>query len=110
SSVTMIVGGWRALRQYDLKLLLAHGTVSQLGFMMLLFGMGAYDLAQAGIVLLLAHGAFKAALFMVVGVVGHQSGTRDIRAITGWGPGWRGVIVVGAIAAASMAGLPPVVG
>ena len=40
SSATMIVGGWRALRQHDLKLLLAYGTVSQLGFMMLLFGMG----------------------------------------------------------------------
>jgi multicomponent Na+:H+ antiporter subunit A len=110
SSATMIVGGWRALRQYDLKLLLAHGTVSQLGFMMLLFGMGAYDLAQAGVVLLLAHGAFKAALFMVVGIVDHQAGTRDIRALTGWGPGWRPVTIVAVIAAASMAGVPPVVG
>lgn len=110
SSTTMIVGGWRALRQFDLKLLLAYGTVSQLGFMMLVFGMGAYDLAQAGIVLLLAHGAFKAALFMVVGIIDHQSGTRDIRLLTGWGGGWRSVTVVGVIAAASMAGLPPVVG
>ncbi|MFZ9017511.1 MAG: proton-conducting transporter membrane subunit, partial [Ilumatobacteraceae bacterium] len=110
SSITMIVGGWRALRQYDLKLLLAFGTVSQLGFMMLLFGMGVYDLAQAGIVLLLAHGAFKAALFMVVGIIDHQAGTRDIRCITGWGPGWRAVTVVGAVSAASMAGVPPVVG
>ncbi|MGA0230566.1 MAG: proton-conducting transporter membrane subunit, partial [Ilumatobacteraceae bacterium] len=67
-SVTMIVGGWRALRQVDLKVLLAHGTVSQLGFMMILVGAGTYGLAQAAVVVLLAHGAFKAALFMVVGV------------------------------------------
>ena len=110
SSTTMIVGGWRALRQFDLKLLLAYGTVSQLGFMMLVFGMGAYDLAQAGVVLLLAHGAFKAALFMVVGIIDHQAGTRDIRLLTGWGQGWRIVTVIGVIAAASMSGLPPVVG
>ena len=109
-SATMLVGGWRALRQFDLKLLLAHGTVSQLGFMMLVFGMGPYDLAQAGIVLLIAHGAFKAALFMVVGIIDHQAGTRDIRLLTGWGPGWRGVTIIGIIAAASMAGLPPLLG
>ncbi|MFP5488328.1 MAG: hydrogen gas-evolving membrane-bound hydrogenase subunit E, partial [Acidimicrobiia bacterium] len=110
SSVTMIIGGWRALRQHDLKLLLAYGTVSQLGFMMLLFGMGAYDLAQAGVVLLLAHGAFKAALFMVVGIVDHEVGTRDIRRLHGFGPGWRPVVAVSVLAAASMAGFPPLLG
>ena len=73
-AVTMMVGGLRALRQNDLKLLLAYGTISQLGFMMLLFGVGGYQLAEAGMVLLLAHAAFKAALFMVVGVVDHECG------------------------------------
>ena len=78
-ATTMLVGGLRALRQHDLKLLLAYGTVSQLGFMMLLFGVGDYHLAEAGIVLLLAHGAFKAALFMVVGIVDHETGTGSVR-------------------------------
>ena len=110
SSITMIVGGWRALRQHDLKLLLAYGTVSQLGFMMLLFGMGEYELAQAGITVLLAHGAFKAALFMVVGIVDHQAGTRDIRALHGFGRTWWPVLAVATISAASMAGLPPLLG
>ncbi|MGF1597782.1 MAG: hydrogen gas-evolving membrane-bound hydrogenase subunit E [Acidimicrobiales bacterium] len=110
ASATMLSGGWRALRQHDLKLLLAHGTVSQLGFLMLLFGMGIYDLAQAGIVLLLAHGAFKAALFMVVGIIDHQAGTRDITKLARWGPGWRTVGVVAVVGAGSMAGLPPAVG
>ena len=110
SSITMIVGGWRALRQHDLKLLLAYGTVSQLGFMMLLFGMGEYELAQAGITVLLAHGAFKAALFMVVGIVDHQAGTRDIRALHGFGRSWWPVLAVAAVSAASMAGLPPLLG
>ncbi|MGB1823428.1 MAG: hydrogen gas-evolving membrane-bound hydrogenase subunit E [Ilumatobacteraceae bacterium] len=109
-SVTMIVGGWRALRQVDLKVLLAHGTVSQLGFMMILVGAGTYGLAQAAVVVLLAHGAFKAALFMVVGVIDHQTHTRDIRRIGALGPGWGSVKLTAVLAAASMAGVPPLLG
>ena len=74
-SATMLIGGLRALRQHDLKLLLAYGTVSQLGFMMLLFGTGEYKIAQAGVVLIIAHAAFKATLFMLVGMIDHQTGS-----------------------------------
>ena len=110
TSVTMIMGAWRALRQHDLKLLLAYGTVSQLGFLMLLFGTGEYPVAQAGIVLLIAHALFKAALFMVVGIIDHEVGTRDVRRLSGFGPGWRAVTVTAVLAAASMAGVPPMLG
>ncbi|MET0661635.1 MAG: hydrogen gas-evolving membrane-bound hydrogenase subunit E, partial [Ilumatobacteraceae bacterium] len=109
-AVTMMLGGLRALRQNDLKLLLAYGTISQLGFMMLLFGVGGYQLAEAGMVLLLAHAAFKAALFMVVGVVDHGAGTRDVRRLHGFGGDWRLVQIVAVISAASMAGIPPLLG
>ncbi len=109
-SVTMIVGGWRALRQVDLKVLLAHGTVSQLGFMMILVGAGTYGLAQAAVVVLLAHGAFKAALFMVVGVIDHQTHTRATRRIAALGPGWWRAQLTAVLAAASMAGVPPLLG
>lgn len=109
-SVTMIVGGLRALRQHDLKLLLAYGTVSQLGFMMLLLGTGEYKIAQAGIVLLIAHGAFKATLFMLVGIIDHEVGTRDARQLHGFGAGWLPIKIMAVIAAASMAGLPPLLG
>ena len=109
-ATTMAIGGLRALRQNDLKLLLAYGTVSQLGFMMLLFGTGEYKIAQAGIVLLLAHGAFKAALFMVVGIVDHETGTRDLRELGGLGRAWWPTLAVAVISAASMAGLIPLVG
>ncbi len=109
-SITMLVGAWRALRQHDLKLLLAYGTVSQLGFMMLLLGAGEYPIAQAGIVLLIAHAAFKAALFMVVGIVDHQVGTRDIRHLGGFGRRWWPVLTISVIGAASMAGVPPLLG
>ncbi len=109
-AATMLIGGLRAMRQRDLKLLLAYGTVSQLGFLMLLLGTGEYKIAQAGIVLLLAHGAFKATLFMLVGIIDHQVGTRHIRELHGFGAGWMPVKVMAVIGAASMAGLPPLLG
>ena len=109
-SITMIAGGWRALRQVDLKVLLAHGTVSQLGFLMIVFGAGTYDLAQAAVIVILAHGAFKAALFMVVGIIDHQAHTRDVRRLASLGDGWRAVKVTSVLAAASMAGVPPLLG
>jgi multicomponent Na+:H+ antiporter subunit A len=107
---TMLLGGWRALRQHDLKLLLAFGTVSQLGFLTVLVGTGGRNAALAGTTLLLAHALFKACLFLVVGIVDHAAGTRDLRVLSGL---WRSLPVVtvcGVAAAASMAGLPPLVG
>jgi multicomponent Na+:H+ antiporter subunit A len=103
---TMVFGGLRALRQDDLKLLLAFGTVSQLGLLMVLFGAGTPEAATAGWVLLVAHAAFKATLFLVVGIIDHQTSTRDIRELPPLGPGWRGVEIATVLAAASMAGVP----
>jgi len=107
---TMMLGGYRALRQHDLKLLLAYGTVSQLGLMVVLVGAGRPDLTFAGAVLLLAHSLFKAALFLVVGIVDHQAHTRDLRSLTGLGKRMPATLAVAAVAAASMAGLPPLLG
>ncbi|SBT38115.1 Na+/H+ antiporter subunit A [Micromonospora narathiwatensis] len=108
--VTLVVGGWAALRQTDLKLLLAYGTVSQLGLLTVVLGAGTPQAALAGTALLLAHGLFKAALFLVVGILDHSAGSRDLRDLSGV---WRGAPVlagVAALAAASMAGLPPLLG
>jgi len=108
--VTMVAGGLRALRQVDLKLLLAHGTVSQLGLMMVLMGAGTGEATAAGVTVLVAHVLFKAALFMVVGVVDHQAGTRDLRSLPELGRGWTGVKVIAVVSAASMAGIPALAG
>lgn len=107
---TMLIGGWRALAQRDLKLLLAHGTTSQLGLMTVAFGAGYPAATLAGCALLLAHGVFKGALFMVVGIVDHQAGSRDLSRLNGLGVSLRPVFLVAVIAAASMAGLPPLAG
>lgn len=107
---TMLTGGWHALHQFDLKRILAYGTVSQLGFLVILFGAGIPEATAAGVVVLLAHALFKAGLFLVVGVIDHQAHTRDIRLLGRYGPGWGGPMVVAVICGASMAGIPPLLG
>ncbi|MCU0311410.1 MAG: DUF4040 domain-containing protein [Acidimicrobiales bacterium] len=107
---SLLLGGYRALRQHDLKLVLAYGTISQLGLLMILFGAGTEETTLAGCVLLVAHAAFKASLFLTVGVVDHQTHTRDLRVLDGLGRRWPVVAGAAALAAASMAGLPPLLG
>ena len=104
---TMAVGAFGALRQRDLKLLLAYGTVSQLGFMVALIGLGQ---TSAALAVLLAHSLFKAALFLVTGVIDKATGTRDIRRLDRIGGALPLSATVGAIAALSMAGVPPMLG
>lgn len=107
---TMIGGGLRALRPFDLKQLLAFGTISQLGFLMVLLGIGHPAATAAGCALLLAHGLFKAALFMTVGIVDHEAHTRDIRELPILGAGWTPARTVALVSAASMAAVPPLAG
>ncbi len=104
--LTMVLGGWQALRQHDLKLLLAYGTVSQLGFLFLLIGAGDGKLLYGGLALLAAHALFKAALFMVVGTIDHEAGTRDLRRLSGLRRSMPAVFWTAVAAAASMAALP----
>ncbi len=108
--LTMLLGGWRAAREYDLKLILAFGTVSQLGLITVMVGAGGGDLMLAGLAMLCAHAMFKASLFMVVGVVDHATGTRDIRRLAWLGQRSRPLLIIAVGATASMAALPPFLG
>ncbi|TMR21451.1 proton-conducting transporter membrane subunit, partial [Nonomuraea zeae] len=108
--VTMLLGGWRALRETDLKRLLAYGTVSQLGFLVVLFGAGNGGAALAGAGMLLAHALFKAALFLIVGIVDHAAGTRELGRLSGVGRSMPWVCASAVLAGASMAGVPPLAG
>ncbi|UYM03577.1 Na+/H+ antiporter subunit A [Solicola gregarius] len=107
---TMVLGGLRALRQYDVKLLLAYGTVSQLGFLMVVVGVGTRAAALAGVAMIVAHALFKAALFLVVGIVDRCTGTRDLRELTGMRHRMPVLFWTTLLAAASMAGIPPLAG
>ena len=105
--ITMVIGAATALGQRDMKLLLAHGTVSQLGFMTALIGLGY---TAAALAVLIGHSLFKATLFLVTGIVGTSAGTRNIDDLSGLRRSMPTTAIAGAIAAASMAGIPPLVG
>ncbi|HJQ13769.1 MAG TPA: putative monovalent cation/H+ antiporter subunit A [Anaerolineales bacterium] len=109
-AVTMLVGGYLALLQTDLKRLLAYSTVSALGMLTLLIGLGSPHALEAAVVLLLAHGLYKGALFLVAGVLDHETGTRDITQLGGLFPAMKLTAIAGGLAALSMAGLPPLFG
>ncbi|QEU11273.1 Na+/H+ antiporter subunit A [Dermabacter vaginalis] len=109
-AVTMLLGGWRALRQTDIKLLLAYGTVSQLGFMAAIAGIATPEAVFAGAMLTLAHALFKAPLFMSVGIIDKCYGTRDLRELHGVFKDLPIVGIVAFVSAASMAAFPPLFG
>ncbi len=108
--VTMVIGAWRALRQTDLKLLLAYGTVSQLGLMTALAGIGSPPVLHAAVAIVVAHSFFKAALFLTMGTVDSAAGTRDLRLLSGLAKVLPVLAVAGGLAAASMAGIAPLLG
>lgn len=101
---TMFWGSYLALRQNDLKALLAYSTVSQLGILTAMYGAGEPLGATAHLV---NHAAFKAALFLVVGIVDHATGSRDIRALSGLARRLPVTAALAIPAALSMAGVPP---
>jgi multicomponent Na+:H+ antiporter subunit A len=107
-AATMVGGGLLALYQTDLKRLLAFSTVSALGILTMLLGIGTRHALEAMVVFLLAHALYKGALFMVAGAVEHETGTRDVEKLGGL---WRAMpvtAVVAALAAVSLAGFGPV--
>jgi multicomponent Na+:H+ antiporter subunit A len=108
--ITMILGGVRAMYATDAKLLLAHSTVSQLGFLGILAGIGIPGATYAAVVHLAAHAVFKAALFLSVGAVDHAVGSRDIRTLSGVGRQMPLVATLATLSAASMAGVIPLFG
>ncbi|GAA3752410.1 Na+/H+ antiporter subunit A [Microbacterium kribbense] len=107
---TMLLGGIQALRETDLKRLLAYGTVSQLGLLTVVLGFGTRDAALAGLALLISHALFKSCLFLIVGVIDRQLSTRDIRDLSGVGRQAPVLATVSIVAVCSMAGVIPTIG
>lgn len=107
AGLTVVLAGWRALRQDDLKLLLAHSTVAQLGLLCFLFALPDKRAWAAGAVLLLAHALSKAGLFMGVGIIDHSVHTRDISRLDYLASKMRWVAVVMFAGFVCMAGIPP---
>lgn len=103
---TLLFGAYTALFQHDLKGLLAYSTVSHLGLITLLFGMGTEIGVVAGIFHIINHAIFKASLFMAAGIIDHEAGTRDMRKLNGLWAFMPHTATLAMVAAASMAGVP----
>ena len=108
--LTLLVGAVLAIRQTDLKLMLAYTTVASLGLLVMLTGFGSQHAVAAAALYLVAHSLFKGALFMVAGLVDHETGTRDITKLGGLKRAMPVTFLAALLAALSMAGLPPFFG
>ena len=105
-AITMIGGAYRAVLETDLKRMLAYSTISALGVLMLLLGIGTRDAIVASLTYLLAHACYKGALFLIVGAVEHQTGTRNLSELGGLRHRMPVTAVAAMLAAGSMAGVP----
>ena len=103
--VTLLLGGFMALSRTDLKQLLAYSTVSALGLLTLLIGLGTPHALEAAIVFLLAHALYKGTLFLVTGAIDHETGTRDIRQLGGLACAMPKTATAALLAALSMGGV-----
>jgi multicomponent K+:H+ antiporter subunit A len=104
--VTLMTGAFIALFKHDLKGLLAYSTISHLGLITTLFGIGTPLAAVAGVFHIINHAIFKASLFMAAGIIDHETGTRDMRRINGLWKFMPYTATLAMVAAAAMAGVP----
>jgi multicomponent K+:H+ antiporter subunit A len=104
--VTMSFAALVAIFKHDLKGLLAYSTISHLGLITFLIGLGSPLAAVAALFHVLNHAAFKAALFMAAGIVDHETGTRDMRKLGGLAQLMPWTATLAMVAAAAMAGVP----
>jgi len=106
-TTSMLLGAWQSSREHDLKAILARSTGATLGLIVLLYGLRAAD---QDALQMLSHALYKGALFLVVGIVEHRTHTRDLRELGGLGRRMPVVFAVFAVAALSLAGVPPLLG
>jgi multicomponent Na+:H+ antiporter subunit A len=109
-AATMLTGGLMAVFQTDLKRLLAYSTVSVLGALVMLIGLGDSFSMKTALFLALVHGLYKGALFMIAGTVDHAVGTREVTSLDGLARTMPLLAVAAGLAALSMSGVPPTLG
>jgi len=109
-AATMIVAAVLSLRVTDLKLLLAYSTIMALGTLMFLLASGDAASVEAAMIFLVAHAIYKGALFLCVGGVNHETGTRELSELGGLVKFMPIIFLAVLFSAISMAGLPPVLG
>lgn len=109
-ALTLAYGAMQALAQTDMKQMLAQTTLASLGLLVLLIGVGSEAALTAALLYFLAHALYKAGLFLVVGAIDHEAGSRDITALGGLGRRMRLSFAAALLGAAAMFGLMPLLG
>ncbi|MHA6247822.1 hydrogen gas-evolving membrane-bound hydrogenase subunit E [Pontibacter sp. CAU 1760] len=107
---TALLGALLALQHYDLKAILAYTTISALGLMVTMLGIGTTEAVKAMLAFLLAHALYKGALFLVAGTIDHSTGTRHLPTLRGLGSSQKALGIAATLAALSMAGVIPFLG
>ncbi|MGH8855085.1 MAG: proton-conducting transporter membrane subunit, partial [Telluria sp.] len=103
---TLLLGSFFAIYQYDMKGLLAYSTISHLGLITVLLSIGTPLSVVAAVFHTMNHAVFKASLFMAVGIVDHETGTRDMRQLRGLRHAMPHTAALAIVASAAMAGVP----
>src|SRR5574340_1494988 len=103
---TLVIGGYLAIFQQDMKGVLAYSTISHLGLITLLLGMNSALALVAAVFHIFNHATFKASLFMAAGIVDNETGTRDLRRLSGLDRAMPITATLAMVAAAAMAGVP----
>ncbi len=103
---SLVIGAYLALFQEDMKGVLAYSTISHLGLITLLLGMNTQLALVAAVFHIVNHAAFKASLFMAAGIVDHETGTRNLKRLSGLYRAMPLTATLAFVAAASMAGVP----
>lgn len=109
-AATLLTGSILAFRRTDLKLILAYMTVAALGLLTLLLGIGTPVAVQAMLLYLLAHSLYKGSLFLITGIIDHETGTRDLTKLRGLRRYLPLTCVAALLSGLSMAGIAPLLG
>lgn len=109
-AITMLTGAFLAIHHTNIKKLLAYSTIMALGTLTMLLGIGTDGAMIAFVTFLLAHSLYKGALFMVAGILDHETGTKDVTQMGGLRSSMPVTAVIAMVAALSLAGVPPLFG
>ncbi|TVP51110.1 MAG: putative monovalent cation/H+ antiporter subunit A [Mongoliibacter sp.] len=104
--ITMLYAAIHSLFRTDLKSILAYSTISALGILVFLLGVGTEDALLAAGIFILTHALYKATLFLITGIIDHETGTREVTSLGGLQRVMKPVAVAGYLAALSSAGVP----
>jgi multicomponent Na+:H+ antiporter subunit A len=108
--ITMIYSAIHIIFRTDLKGILAYSTISALGILVFLIGIGTQAALIAAAVFIVVHALYKASLFLITGIIDHETGTRDVTQLAGLRKVLLPVAIAGFIAALISGGVPPTLG